>query len=332
MNGLLLNTYAFLTQFGVLGTFLIVGVLLALFGFWYEGKKDGFDDEKLFDLYLGAIFIGIILAKATEFAFHPIKIKNFGTVLGFLLGPRINEFAFVLVILYVLVYVAKKWKWSIYRVLDILALGSSFFIAITSLGFVAEIKELKYLFVFPLYILFYSLFSTIRNSRVKSGLTFASFLVLVCITGYVIDDSGHLPFYGLLITISLVVIYFRAKKQTNMSLPQAFIQKMKQRLLKQDKELAMEYKQLKRDDPYLSDEDRENNNADIVSDTAEDIGHTNIDLKLSLVSQLRAQVKKALDRMAKGKYGISEVSGKPIPQDRLEAMPSATTLVTEPEK
>jgi RNA polymerase-binding transcription factor DksA len=40
-------------------------------------------------------------------------------------------------------------------------------------------------------------------------------------------------------------------------------------------------------------------------------------------------VKRALDRIEQGTYGLSEVSGKPIPIERLEAVPSATTLVDE---
>jgi len=41
------------------------------------------------------------------------------------------------------------------------------------------------------------------------------------------------------------------------------------------------------------------------------------------------QVKKALARIDAGTYGVSEISGKPIPLSRLEAVPSATTLVNE---
>jgi RNA polymerase-binding transcription factor DksA len=41
------------------------------------------------------------------------------------------------------------------------------------------------------------------------------------------------------------------------------------------------------------------------------------------------QVNKALARIEAGSYGLSEVSGKPIPIERLEAVPSATTLVNE---
>jgi len=42
-----------------------------------------------------------------------------------------------------------------------------------------------------------------------------------------------------------------------------------------------------------------------------------------------AQVKRALERIDQGTYGLSEVSGKPIPIERLEAVPFATTLVDE---
>ena len=46
------------------------------------------------------------------------------------------------------------------------------------------------------------------------------------------------------------------------------------------------------------------------------------------VEQLE-QVNKALARIDAGTYGVSEVSGKPIPLARLEAVPSATKLVSE---
>lgn len=42
-----------------------------------------------------------------------------------------------------------------------------------------------------------------------------------------------------------------------------------------------------------------------------------------------AQVTRALERIDAGTYGLSEVSGKPIPIERLEAVPFATTLVNE---
>jgi RNA polymerase-binding transcription factor DksA len=42
-----------------------------------------------------------------------------------------------------------------------------------------------------------------------------------------------------------------------------------------------------------------------------------------------AQIQRALRRIEDGTYGVSELSGKPIPKERLEAVPYATTLVEE---
>lgn len=41
------------------------------------------------------------------------------------------------------------------------------------------------------------------------------------------------------------------------------------------------------------------------------------------------QVKRALDKMEEGSYGLSEISGREIPVERLEVLPWATTLVEE---
>lgn len=49
-----------------------------------------------------------------------------------------------------------------------------------------------------------------------------------------------------------------------------------------------------------------------------------------LYDQLR-EVDAAEERLARGTYGLSEVSGKPIPDERLRAVPTARTLVSEQE-
>jgi RNA polymerase-binding transcription factor DksA len=42
------------------------------------------------------------------------------------------------------------------------------------------------------------------------------------------------------------------------------------------------------------------------------------------------RVEHTLDRIKAGTYGFSEVSAKPIPIERLEATPTATTIIDEP--
>jgi RNA polymerase-binding transcription factor DksA len=51
--------------------------------------------------------------------------------------------------------------------------------------------------------------------------------------------------------------------------------------------------------------------------------------KLAFTRDELSQVEKALGRIADGTYGLSEVSGQPIPRKRLDALPTATTLVDE---
>jgi DnaK suppressor protein len=47
-------------------------------------------------------------------------------------------------------------------------------------------------------------------------------------------------------------------------------------------------------------------------------------------TRLLEQIERALQRMDEGTYGLSEVTGKPIPIERLEALPWATTNVDDP--
>ena len=48
-----------------------------------------------------------------------------------------------------------------------------------------------------------------------------------------------------------------------------------------------------------------------------------------LDSELLGRIDRALTRIEAGTYGVSQVSGKAIPIERLEALPTATTLVDE---
>lgn len=75
-----------------------------------------------------------------------------------------------------------------------------------------------------------------------------------------------------------------------------------------------------RDEEGVGDDDDE---AQRIYDREDGIVSNELD------AQQLEQVRKALARIDAGTYGVSEVSGKPIPLGRLEAVPSATTLVNE---
>jgi RNA polymerase-binding transcription factor DksA len=72
------------------------------------------------------------------------------------------------------------------------------------------------------------------------------------------------------------------------------------------------------------------NDPEDFGDMGQDITTADTELALSANDrQLLAQVEHALQRMGDGTYGLSEVSGKPIPVERLEALPWATTNVDD---
>lgn len=72
---------------------------------------------------------------------------------------------------------------------------------------------------------------------------------------------------------------------------------------------------------------REQSSGDML-DAALDSAQDEISSQLAEVeSRELAQIENALERMRKGTYGICEVTGKPIPLARLQALPYATMCI-----
>jgi len=69
--------------------------------------------------------------------------------------------------------------------------------------------------------------------------------------------------------------------------------------------------------------------ADEIDDATEVYTNEEIESEIGRDLDQLIQIDNALRRIAEGTYGYSEVSGKPIPIERLEALPTATTLVGE---
>jgi DnaK suppressor protein len=66
------------------------------------------------------------------------------------------------------------------------------------------------------------------------------------------------------------------------------------------------------------------------ADLAKDLVDRQIDRSaLEGIREQLAEVDAALQRLDDGTYGVSEVSGRPIPDERLRAIPYARTLVEE---
>jgi DnaK suppressor protein len=78
------------------------------------------------------------------------------------------------------------------------------------------------------------------------------------------------------------------------------------------------------EDPLLKDPED-------FAEMAQDITIEDTELAITANEQgILNQIEHALQRMQEGTYGLSEVSGRPIPYERLEALPWATTNVDDP--
>src|SRR5688572_28890023 len=78
--------------------FILLGVLTFIYQFWMSGKKEGFGEQKLFDLSLLVIASSIV---AQRLPFYYIFLAATLVVLA-------------------AVYV---WKWSLFRILDLFSLA-----------------------------------------------------------------------------------------------------------------------------------------------------------------------------------------------------------------
>src|SRR5262245_42041536 len=69
-----------------------------------------------------------------------------------------------------------------------------------------------------------------------------------------------------------------------------------------------------------------------IEDDAQDLAQSEIDGTIDAVEERRLRaIERALAKIDDGTYGLSDVSGDPIPRARLEAMPEAILTIEEEE-
>ncbi len=114
-------------------------------------------------------------------------------------------------------------------------------------------------------------------------------------------------------------------------LSEAKKQELKQRLIEEKDRLE---KQIERENQEIVDMSSDQANENTYSNHMADDGGflQDIDRTTSIRENFQVTLKEinhALERMEDGTYGVSEVSGKVIPAERLEVLPWATKRVDE---
>lgn len=306
--------------------FISAGFLYYLFIYWYEGKKDGFDSERLFDLAFTKSVLGLVLFIFLTKYFENLRIFSYRSFLLNFDEIVVKIFAILVVNIVISYYFSKKWKWSIYRILDIYSLAEVSFANVFFFGAYLIDSDTKYFLLFLLSIFSTVLFVRIRKYNYTSGIIFSFFTIYLVISGVVFAGiKGSLPFYFILFTISLFNCYFRRKKMKfGNFLPTDFLEKIKKRLLAKDADLKNQQELLKEQDPYMQ-RDRATGNAEVQDEAIlEDFRKEVTDVSLGAIKHMRIQVRKALSLLKIGKYGVCEKCGKPIDKARLEFYPEAT--------
>lgn len=90
--------------------------------------------------------------------------------------------------------------------------------------------------------------------------------------------------------------------------------------------LRINRKKIATEDPF-NDKTRDLSNAATDTEAEEQFGHARVSAIKAELNSKAKQIKKALDRVKKGKYGICEDCGKMIDTDRLAVFPEATKCV-----
>ena len=172
INGFTISTF---------GIFSLIAAILLFFVVWKEGREDGFDSEKLFDMFLISSFFGLLLSRVFFNFNHALSSEEFFSHIYKFWIPGFNPLGALIGFLGPVFIFSKLWNWSIYRLLDIFSLGTSISLSIVSLSYITLSLKYELLFAFSAWIMLFVLLTKVRNTKVKSGYSFSIFLVVSAI-------------------------------------------------------------------------------------------------------------------------------------------------------
>jgi DnaK suppressor protein len=116
---------------------------------------------------------------------------------------------------------------------------------------------------------------------------------------------------------------------SNSELDQRFIEKQKGRLLDLKEELLRVRRGMGEDERSRAEQEGDFSEHD-SGDMSREIFNREMDATIGEQVERRLEdIDRALQKIEEGTYGLSDVSGDPIPQGRLEAMPEAVRTVEE---
>jgi len=339
------------------GLALLTAVVAASYLFWRQGVQKKFGEEALLDFVLVTLVGGILGGRLFYFLFEQnltwsnffqiFKVWQGGGALwyGALVGGFVAGSLF-----------AHRNFWDLKKIWDTavpaLLLGQ----AIGSLA----IHPLEALFFFILFVIF----SYTSRVELAAGSRAMGYLALTSPLRFLAEffrlektfflGANLNQFFAVAFLVAGMVGWREVYQKSKRSLPEDLeglkmklkvpkipkpklpkprlpLAVFRKRLRREEQKLSEQQQRLTQEDPFF-EPGRTELNAELVSEAEEEIGHRRFAAVREAVVGRAAQVRRALLRMKKGKYGTCESCGQPIDPARLRADPSATLCLGCQEK
>jgi len=310
--------------------FVFVAVLLTSYVIWLQARKEGFDEEFIFDseliVLLTSIFVGRLVfalstyPKFTQVVIHVVKFWTYG--MSFI-GMAVSA-------IFMTYSLAKIKNWSVNRIMDIFTMGAAAGIPVFLLSKVLIYDEFSYLIAIGILMLLLVWMLILREKGFVFGGLFGLYLAVASLVfTFYFKDKLSLIFFTALFTLGSVVLIKRfGKNKVKIQSPisKDFLANIKNTLLRKEKRLVKEDELLKKEDSFAVP-DRTLGNSEDADEAVEDVKHLETDMLRGSVRAMRRQVRMALSKINIGTYGLCEVCKKPIDKARLKALPEATTCI-----
>lgn len=200
-------------SFQTINIFYVLAFLVWFFSIWYEGRRDGFDQERLLDLGFIVLFFKLSSFFMIKDYLQYLKIYDPYNLILSVDSTTLNIFIPFVVSSIVIIYFCKFLSWSKYRILDTYASTLSQSIFVLSLGYFLIYKINAFIPLIVLLPFIYLFILRLRSYKFISGATYSLFVLLAI--PYILlfyRVQGYLYFILALATISIINFYIRWEK------------------------------------------------------------------------------------------------------------------------
>ena len=339
------------TQFIILFITLL-SFIAFIFVYWKEATSEGFGSDKVLDsaflILLGGILGGKLLFRPITIDYFSHRFLTSPIILeGVLIGGGVTAFI-----------VIRRNNWSPWKIGDMIAPALTIFQLILFLGFYLISNNWQYLMLSIIFLLLFIFLIYLKNKKHFGSshrffelqrineLAFTGGLIAIYLTVSSVvailfllvnlNSQSKFWWFQLFFYISIVVITLYAlrrrfvKQKVNMSsvkgLPKSLINKFKTSLVNREKEIENELETMQKNDPFTVESESEGSRQidELGDDVQEFEVHDTIESEERMLRNEQKEIKKALESIKKGTYGICEKCGEPIEKKRLELEPTTT--------